>query len=105
LRTIKLNYTRTKYYRLLQNLQKQFTVELQRNMNLSCLFTNTTRQVYSKATETILNYIDVPSFKKFQHKIILKNFRTEPPPLVTMLRHFYFTSDVVPCFFWRRSLL
>jgi len=24
-------------------------------MNLSCLFTNTTRQVYSEATETILN--------------------------------------------------
>jgi len=27
-------------------------------MNLTCLFTNTARQVYSKATETILNYID-----------------------------------------------
>jgi len=30
-------------------------------MNLSCLFTNTSRQVYSKATETIVNYIDAPS--------------------------------------------
>jgi len=37
-------------------------VELYRNMNLSCLFTNTTRQVYSKATETILNYVEAPSF-------------------------------------------
>jgi len=29
-----------KYYRLLQNLQKPFTVELYRNTNLSFLFTN-----------------------------------------------------------------
>jgi len=29
------------------------------------LFTNTARQVYSKATETIFNYIDAPSFKSF----------------------------------------
>jgi len=28
-------------------------------------FTNAARQVYSKATETIFNYIDAPSFKKF----------------------------------------
>ena len=37
-------------------------------MNLSCLFTNTTRQVYSKATETV--YIDAPSFKKFHTETV-----------------------------------
>jgi len=31
------------------------------------------------------------------NKIILKNFRSEPPPLVTMLTQFYFISDMVPC--------
>jgi len=33
-------------------------------------FTNTTRQVYSKATETILNYVDAPSFKKFHTETV-----------------------------------
>jgi len=32
-------------------------------MDLSCLFTNTAWQVYSKATVAIFNYIDAPSFK------------------------------------------
>jgi len=32
-------------------LPKHFTVELLRNMNLSCLFTNTARQIYSKAKQ------------------------------------------------------
>jgi len=40
-------------------------------MNLSCLFTNTTRQVYSKATETILNYVDAPSFIKFHTETVI----------------------------------
>jgi len=56
--------------RLLQNLQKPFTVELCRNMNLSCFFTNTARQVYSKVTQTIFNYIDAPSFKKFHTETV-----------------------------------
>ena len=34
-------------------------------MNLSCLFTHTARQVYNKETETVFNYINAPSFKKF----------------------------------------
>jgi len=35
-------------------------------MNWSCVFfTNTARQVYNRATETVFNYIDTPSFKKF----------------------------------------
>jgi len=33
-------------------------------------FTNTARQVYSKATETIFNYIDAPSFKKFHTETV-----------------------------------
>jgi len=41
-----------------------------RNMNTyPAFFTNTTRQVYSKATGTILNYVDAPSFKKFYRGI------------------------------------
>jgi len=39
-------------------------------MNLSYLFTNTIRQVYSKSTETILNYVDAPSFKKFHTETV-----------------------------------
>jgi len=34
-------------------------------MNFFCLFKNAARQVYSKSIQTILNYIDTPSFKKF----------------------------------------
>jgi len=35
----KLNYkTLTKYYKLIQNLQKLFTVDLYRHINLSCCF-------------------------------------------------------------------
>ena len=38
----KLNYkTLTKYYKLIQNLQELFTVDLCRNINLSCLFLKT----------------------------------------------------------------
>jgi len=39
-------------------------------MNLSCLFTNTTRQVNSEAIQTIFNYIDAPSFKKFHTETV-----------------------------------
>ena len=54
----------------MHNLQKPFAVELYRNMNLSCLFKNTARQVYSKALQTIFNYIDAPSFKKFHTETV-----------------------------------
>jgi len=38
----KLNYKRLiKYYSLLQNWQKQFTVEIDRDINLSCLVLRT----------------------------------------------------------------
>jgi len=61
----KLNYKNlTKYYRLLQHLQKPLTLELYRNMNLSNL-KNTAWQVYSKAIQKIFNHVDAPSFKKF----------------------------------------
>jgi len=36
---------------------------------LILFFTNTARQVYSKATETIFDYIDAPSFKKFHETV------------------------------------
>jgi len=50
----KLNYkTLTKYYKLIQNLPKLFTVDLYRDINLSCLFKNTTRQVNSKVIPTV----------------------------------------------------
>ena len=49
---------------------KHFTGESERNKNSSCLFTNTARQVDSKATETIFNYIDTPSFKKFHTETV-----------------------------------
>jgi len=55
----------------MQNLQKQFTVELYNVIwTYPAFFTNTTRQVYSKATETILNYVDAPSFKKFHTETV-----------------------------------
>ena len=47
------------------------------------LFTNTTRQVYSKATRTIFNYIDAPSFKKSftqrRLKVKSKDYRSALP--------------------------
>jgi len=66
----KLNYKHSiKYYRLLQNWQKPFNVEIYRNINLSCLLLRThARQINSKVTLTIFYYINTPSFKKVSYK-------------------------------------
>jgi len=56
----------TKYCKLIQNLQKLFTVDLYRNINLSSLFlTHRQLQVNSKVILAIFYYINASSFKKF----------------------------------------
>ena len=40
------------------------------NINLSGLFKNTAQQVYSKAIQTIFNYVDAPIFKKFHTETV-----------------------------------
>jgi len=37
-------------------------------------FTNTFRHVYSKATQTIFNYIDAPIFKKFHTETVKQRY-------------------------------
>jgi len=74
----KLNYKHSiEYYRLLQNWQKQFNVEIYRNIKLLVLpFLRThARQINSKATLTIFYYINTPSFKKsfIQRRLKLKS--------------------------------
>jgi len=60
----------TKYYNLVQNLQKSLTAELYCNIILSCLFKNTARQVNSKVILTIFYYINALSFKKFHTEAV-----------------------------------
>ena len=43
-------------------------------MNLSCFFTNTARQVYSKATETIFMSCDVNNIKYATKTVVLLLF-------------------------------
>ena len=57
------------YYNLLQNWQKPFTVEVYRNINLSCLFKITARQVNSKVALTIFYYINRPPYLIFDRKV------------------------------------
>jgi len=52
----------------MQDLQKLFTVKLYRNINLSCLFKNTSWQVNGKVILTIFYSINAPIFKKFHTK-------------------------------------
>jgi len=60
----KLNYKHLiKYYNLLQNWQKPFTVKIYRNINFSRpSFKNTVRQIKTKAAMTIFYYINTPDF-------------------------------------------